>query len=120
MGHLKSKVGISRLWGIDFAPVMWYNVKVEGGGKMTSQEKISSGVSLMMEGMSEIFSEWCQAAQKMVKACGLDKWGNDDDLTLAKGYIAGVISPRAYHIATRDNGRRRKKWLRKCKKRRNG
>lgn len=82
---------------------------------MTSQEKISSGVSLMVEGMSEILSEWCQAAKKMVEACGLDKWGDNDDLLLAKGYISGVISPRAYSVATRSKGRRRKKWLRKCK-----
>lgn len=115
MGRLKSKVGISRLWGIDFTLRVWYNVKVKGGGKVTSQEKISSGVSLMVEGMSEIIGEWCQAAKKMVKACGLDKWGNSDDLLLAKGYISGVISPRAYHVATRDRGRRRKKWVNKVR-----
>lgn len=88
---------------------------------MTSQEKISSGASLMVEGMAEILGEWCsevmRAAQKLAEASSV---GDSDDLILAKGLLNGVISPRAYSVATRDKGRRRKKWVRKCGRQRYG
>lgn len=88
---------------------------------MNSYEKITTGISLASEGMAEIITMWgrelVKAAQRLAEACSV---GDGDDLILAKGYIAGVISPRAYSVATRDKGRRRKKWLRKCGRRRYG
>lgn len=83
---------------------------------MDSYEKITTGINLAGEGMAEIITMWSQelvkTAQKLV--CAIR---NEDDIILAQGYFNGLISDRAYSVATRDKGRRRrKKWVNHCRK----